>query len=224
MKYLVNRETKEHKILTDSMVWAHGDWRMVDADDEGWIKWKAEDYSVCPLPDDEIADILLGSGTRGTCRAGSVLWTTLEGSEVISYRPVLPAESKPTLENTWDIIEKAAKVDVFTRLYAAVAASESIPALIAEINAMLPEGYQVVKFGIDWAGECKPKPAEDVSDWRNWKEGDMVTCVNGSGWSEFCVGGDYVVTWRSGSDLFINGINVGIYGGDFKFHSRPEAK
>lgn len=60
-------------------------------------------------------------------------------------RPILPAESKPSLEETWDRIEKAAKVDVFTRLAEAVAASESIPALIAEINAMLPEGYEVTR-------------------------------------------------------------------------------
>jgi len=52
---------------------------------------------------------------------------------------------KVTLEETWHKINAEAKVDVFTRLASAVAASESIPALIAEINAMLPEGYEVTR-------------------------------------------------------------------------------
>ena len=52
---------------------------------------------------------------------------------------------KVTLEETWEEIKAEAKVDVFTRLADAVASSESIPALIAEINAMLPEGYEVTR-------------------------------------------------------------------------------
>jgi hypothetical protein len=61
------------------------------------------------------------------------------------YCPILPDESKPTLEDTWYAINEEAKVDVFTRLSEAVAASESIPALIADINSMLPEGYEVTR-------------------------------------------------------------------------------
>lgn len=144
MKYLVNRETKEHKILTDNMVWAHGDLRMVEADDEGWIKW---DGGECPMPPGSECEFVCENGRSVKTGVDYLEWRKgIEGfSNVTFYRPILPAESKPSLEETWDRIEKAAKVDVFTRLSAAVAAADSIPALIAEINGMLPEGYEVTR-------------------------------------------------------------------------------
>ena len=52
---------------------------------------------------------------------------------------------KETPEETWDRINGRSKVDVFTRLFVAVAASDEIPSLIDEINAMLPEGYEVTR-------------------------------------------------------------------------------
>jgi hypothetical protein len=147
MKYLVNRETKEHRLHNygeeHRLGSVHGQWSVVEADDEGWIKWYGKSKK-CPLPagagvevlfsyDDKAADHLLADG-----------WCWKD-EELTHYRPILPAESKPTLEIPWDLIDKAAKVEVFTRLSEAVAASAEIPALIAEINSMLPEGYEVTR-------------------------------------------------------------------------------
>ena len=43
MKYLVNRETKEHRVFAGKVqVSSLKDWRIVEADADGWIKWEAE--------------------------------------------------------------------------------------------------------------------------------------------------------------------------------------
>ena len=69
---------------------------------------------------------------------------------------------------------------VFDRLKSAIAASESIPAIIAEIDALLPEGYFVSKTLTDIQETIVAplEPAEDMSDWRNWREGDVLVIVS----------------------------------------------
>lgn len=153
MKYLVNRETKAH--LNYDSVSPHFNcvgWDVIKADDDGFIEWEGGE---CPLNEDQQVEVVCNKGFRQALTARAFDWKFRKGRiyNIISYRPILPAESKPvvkesfttpgTLEETWDVIEESAKVDVFARLSDAVAASESIPALIAEINAMLPEGYEV---------------------------------------------------------------------------------
>lgn len=143
MKYLVNRKTKEHKIYPGRELYDDEAWRIVEADDGGWIKWNGKSKK-CPLPakagvevlfsyDDEAADHLLAGG-----------WSWKD-EELTHYRPILPAESKDLFDETWKGIYARRKVDVFTRLFEAVAASAEIPALLSEINAMLPEGYEVTR-------------------------------------------------------------------------------
>lgn len=220
MKYLVNRETKEHRILHGIDYPETGIWYIVDADDEGWIKWAGKS-NKCPLPNDAKVSVRWNYSDKisSDLLAGDWSWND---SQLSFYRPILPAESNPALENTWDGIEKAAKVDVFTRLASAVAASESIPALIAEINAMLPEGYEV-------RGKAKPEAVtEDMSDWRNWKAGDVVIRdgIEAKWWTHLgkytvhCVDKLTGVYDNDGEFRAFNGNN----GGRFKFHSRPEAK
>lgn len=77
-------------------------------------------------------------------------------------------------------------LSVFQRFQEAVSASESIPAIIAEIDALLPEGYCVAKRStvneahIEGVGgiTLTSLPVEDMSDWRNWREGDLVECIS----------------------------------------------
>ena len=111
---------------------------------------------------------------------------------------------------------------VFDRLKSAVAASESIPNLLAEINALLPDGYCVAR--------CVEQPAEDMSDWRNWKEGDILECVRPT---EFYTKGRlYLIGTDSEGDYGIldgEGVVLDRYApGEecftrsyFRFHSRP---
>ena len=145
MKYLVNRETKEHiPYFLDSSIALAG-WRVVEADDEGWIKW---DGGKRPLRKDCMVEVKYSADQRKSqMAAGAYDWQFLASRKfnIFAYRPILTVESKPTLEETWHKIKQDSKVDVFTRLYEAVVASESIPALIAEINSMLPEGYEVTR-------------------------------------------------------------------------------
>jgi len=228
MKYLVNRETKEHKILTDSMVWAHGDWRMVEADDEGWIKWQAKSISQCPLPGDAKVEVLFSYDKKPTTNllAGDWSWND---KMITHYRPILPAESRPDPENAWpdDGMPASVYIGVFRRFNAAVAASESIPALIAEINAMLPEGYEVRE-------KAKPEAVtEDMSDSRKWKKGDLVERISGGAEGVYKYAGIYRVEsvncgWvaihdECGPKSYCTHDHADIPG-KFKFHSRPEAK
>ena len=144
MKYLVNRETKEHKVYSGTEFYDDEAWRVVDADDEGWIKWDGPD-GVNPLPDNCQCNWITKnwkSADQSPHMSSILGWTK---GITIAYRPIFPAESTPTLEETWHAINEEAKVDVFTRLAYAVISAEAIPALIAEINAMLPEGYEVTR-------------------------------------------------------------------------------
>ena len=145
MKYLVNRETKEHRLHNygeeHRLGSVHGQWSVVEADDEGWIKWYGKSKK-CPLPAKARVEVLFSYDNKAADHLLAGTWSWKD-EELTHYRPILPAESKPTLEETWHKIKQEAQVDVFARLSAAVAASAEIPALISEINAMLPEGYEV---------------------------------------------------------------------------------
>lgn len=128
---------------------------------------------------------------------------------------------KVTLEETWEEIKTEAKVDVFTRLAEAVAASESIPALVAEINAVLPEGYEVRE-----KSRPEAESAEDMSDPKNWKRGDIVECVRDY-YDQFSKGTLYAVDCpgeRITVDVDDCGDRNGIGSHFFKFHSRQVTK
>lgn len=143
MKYLVNRETKKHVLCATGTYPDSGVWRIVEADDDGWIKWNDGE---CPLPKTAKVDLKWKfGGDNFKAQADGWNWEGSGTNRILFYRPVIKSKSKPALEEAWDVIERDAKVDVFTRLSSAVAASDEIPSLIAEINAMLPEGYEVTR-------------------------------------------------------------------------------
>lgn len=170
MKYLVNRETKEHKVATplaESIIKGYpdfkDDWQLVEADDEGWIPWSGGE---CPLPDECKCQIELQDGERHLPEPSRRwAWERNIGEFTIAaYRPIL---SETAEKEEKQLYTEPTKVELlFDRLKSAVAASESIPGIIAEIDALLPEGYCVAKR--------ETQPAEDMTDWRNWREGDWV--------------------------------------------------
>lgn len=149
MKYLVNRETKEHRIASEQAVEAmtnhpafNEEWKLVEADDEGWIPWSGGE---CPLPDDCKVAIILDERICDQDRAGYWGWRDYS---LTAYRPIL-SETAEKVENYTAGLPHSAfwktEQSVFDRLKSAIAASESIPGIIAEIDAMLPEGYCVAK-------------------------------------------------------------------------------
>jgi len=98
MKYLINRKTKEHKVLIDDMVWCHDDWQLVGADSEGWI---AHTGKECPLPDDVMCDTKWDDGQGGP-RVAAYHWKWHDPS-ITHYRPILTEkvqEPEPTKLNS----------------------------------------------------------------------------------------------------------------------------
>jgi hypothetical protein len=93
MKYLINRETKEHRIAGDD--WQNTDtdhWRIVQADSEGWIEHTG---AVCPLPDDCMTYIREDKhqlAWESAKKAGFWTW-----SYVTHYKPILE-QAEPVQE------------------------------------------------------------------------------------------------------------------------------
>jgi hypothetical protein len=89
MQYLINKETKEHKFLTDNTLWSSKDWKLVQADDDGWIAHKGME---CPLPDDVMCDIKFASGgsSAHSHRADQWCWhKDGDPSDITHYRLIL---------------------------------------------------------------------------------------------------------------------------------------
>jgi hypothetical protein len=86
MKYLVNKETKEHVIYVP---WSmNSQWTLVEADSEGWIKHEGK---VCPLPDGVRCDIIEGKWTSPDARpAKNWSW-----GSALRYRPILTEQAEP---------------------------------------------------------------------------------------------------------------------------------
>ena len=183
MKYLVNRETKEHVKKGLAPLWLDEspDWKVVEADEEGWIPWSGGE---CPLPDECKCQIELQDGERPLPEPSRRwAWERNIGEFTIAaYRPILSETAEKVENHCSEAVTKAIndgilrrfeeartvkfekQSSVFDRLKSAIAASESIPGIIAEIDAMLPEGYCVVQ-------SVQPptldlQPAEDMS-WRD---------------------------------------------------------
>lgn len=235
MKYLVNRETKEHKIANDTAIevmeryqdfWE--DFELVEADSEGWIPWSGGE---CPLPDNHDYTVKTKCGLAPEIQHHPQSnWWGNDGP-IIAYKPILTKQSEPEtvetifddeseMETIWRYVEDNAKHDVFHRLHAASSAAASIPSIIAEIDELLGPDYQVVRVEKVEA----TAPQEDMGDWRNWKPGDRIVCDlwNGTMFKQgevYEIDNDCLVEteeydFRSKIENFI-----GL--GKFRFHSRP---
>ena len=125
--------------------------------------------------------------------------------------------------------------DIFNRLAMAAKSAAELPAIISEINALLPDGWEVRRCVEHVAGGTEPAEAIDFSDWKNWRAGDVISCVDNRNDAAFHVGGLYEI---SGIDIESpecktrNRISIALDGKGsttnawqprfFKFHSRPE--
>ncbi len=228
MKYLVNTRTKEHIRYNDDKMSPVGIWKIVEADEDGWIPWGGGE---CPLPDDARCEIK-------TMPAMTEQWAC-ELSWHHSGRPWDITAYRPILSETAEKVEKQqytepTKVELlFDRLKSAIAASESIPGIIAEIDALLPDGYCVTKReaveqkqatipGV--GGVILTEAAEDMGDWRNWVGGDLLECIEAkSGY--LTEGACYTMTDREYGFVCILKDDTGETGrfnyDRFRFHSRP---
>lgn len=209
MKYLVNRETKEHAVYeghpeTDR-------WRIVEADSEGWIPWHGGE---CPLPDDAKTEIKHRSGAfEKPEKARHCIWSLHSKIyDIIAYRPTLSEQSKPD-------VKQSLTTDLLTRLRAAQEASKDFDAALAELSEQLCElGYKLVPINTEVTQEVTP---EDMSDWRNWGEGDVIEfggklctldCITNNG------------AWLDFHSERIFATRTEIMRGEAKFHSRPKVQ
>jgi len=285
MKYLVNRETKEHEVYYGQN-YDTGKCRVVEADADGWIKLHGGAES--PLPDDCLCEIKEYPGDFRPAHQNAWDWTEY-------YRPILDSPDKEFLEacnnsagakfaEDWNAdidsvleraIEEAAAEEarlpsLLERLKAAHEAAQRIPDIEAELRDVLGTmGYDLVarspfvdvvatsgspEVKIDWP-PCNPgcdeefngirgngcaceaakvsmlkqsKPAEDMSDWRNWRPGDLVECITtcegqytkGKLYEIRGVNNKIVDTKLDDKGSNTNGWHVR----HFRFHSRPEVK
>ena len=230
MKYLVDKKTKEHRpYYGGSLEWAEDQGlEIVRADSEGWIKH--EGYE-CPLPDDCMVDTMWDDGQCAP-RMAAAHWKWLDPS-ITHYRPILAEKAQ---EPEYD--PRSVSFNLLDRLKAAHKAAQQIPDLEKELREVLAGmGYTLGKLSpfverpsiktmtCDWqAGLVATEPTEDMSDWRNWREGDDLMCVKGgvdlkeekiypiaTRLSELCVIDDH------GCQRLLVRINH-----LFRFHSRPE--
>lgn len=239
MKYLVNRETKEHVAVDRDVMldYSPKDWRIVEADEEGWIKW---DGGECPLPDGVACDIKdADSDILTRIKVPSVMrWSKIgSGGDIIAYRPILDEQESVVKESltTEQCYGKAdgyvpplqydprsASFNVLKRLEAAHEAAQKIPDLEAELRDVLGRmGYDLVA-----RSPFVEQPDEIPSD--RWAKGYLVTCVDNEGMEKCLTVGRVYQVARNHPDLKRVVIEMGNRGRAeecssyrFKFHSRP---
>lgn len=106
--------------------------------------------------------------------------------------------------------------------------------IASEIDDDSPR-QQLVQQNGEMAAEvyAAVEPVEDMSDWRNWKAGDLIEMVKASSWADMTNGKAYALI-SSGDHGFsfaddagdIRDVRAGAaagYARDFKWHSRPSA-
>lgn len=136
MKYLVNRETKEHVVCRDEFCIRSDRWTLVEADSEGWLKHTG---NVCPLPKDAPCLIRFKAGSE-TGRTVGKHWDWGLGS-IAYYRPIL---TEKVQEPDYD--PRSVSFNLLDRLKAAHEHAQQIPDLEAELREVLEGmGYGLVR-------------------------------------------------------------------------------
>lgn len=146
MKYFVSKITKEHIPVSRALPWVRegDDWRVVEADADGWIEWSGGE---CPLPNDHRYDIKsarYGRPILGFDKPQIYYWR--QDGDIAAYRPILSETAEKGEASSRMEAPALSPQSVFIRLRQAVEAAESLPAIIAEIDALLPDGYCVFRF------------------------------------------------------------------------------
>jgi hypothetical protein len=129
-------------------------------DSEGWIIFSGNE---CPLPEGCMFEWRSHNDDVYTTSTHGMYWSAF----VTHYRPILEqAEPIPTVPQP----------SLFEQLAAAHEAAAKIPDIIAQIKATLERyGHTVVPMNPFVEPEAAVEP--DMTDWRNWREGDLLLCL-----------------------------------------------
>lgn len=104
MRYLINKETKEHVIYVPWLM--NSQWTLVEADYDGWI---AHTGKECPLPDDARCDYRTGTGFKVKNRlAKNIAWHSLANHyDITHYKPILAEPvQEPEPQTIGDLIRR----------------------------------------------------------------------------------------------------------------------
>jgi hypothetical protein len=160
MKYLINKETKEHFIFgADApLPMPIKNWAVLEADSEGWIPHTGD---VCPLPDDVKCEVKNEAGVQwdGLSPVGRVLISyNFYWPAVSAYRPILtePEKVQETEElrllecseiGTIKIQDTASTFNLLDRLKWTHEHAQQIPDLEKELREVLGSmGYTLGKL------------------------------------------------------------------------------
>lgn len=116
MKYLVNRETKEHRVYVPNY---HdlfdAEWHIVEADADGWIPWSGGE---CPLPDDAPYETKSRAWRKGRLIARmdepqTNYWAP--DGDITAYRPILSETAEKVENHCSEAVTKAINDGILRR-------------------------------------------------------------------------------------------------------------
>ena len=199
------------------------------------------------MPDDVLTQVILRKESKKQFDdkpfiASAWAWSHCNcGDDVMYYREYKPAEqveacSKPELQIKLP--------DGYGEIYNAQAIEhgplqwrDRIAEIDSTTQALTTERAELVQKlaseGFALIGRVV-EPVEDMSDWRNWKEGDLLEMVKAGDWEEMTNGKLYEFAAPENRDNFavvddngeLRSFHIGsddFVSGDFKWHSRPSA-
>lgn len=213
-----------------------------NADKDGWVRHRG---GKCPVEAGTVIEYRERNGNiEVECEPellGSMWFHENHPHDIMAYRLHKPAEqveacSKPELrislpENYGEIIGGSVEgpIQWRDRITEIDATTQALTAERADlVQKLASEGFALIGRINELLTDAAQKH-EDMSDWRNWKVGDIVECVShNERWSaKFAIGSVNVIKEIiTDSDVPVDlTINIGYYVSpfDFKWHSRPSA-
>lgn len=202
---------------------------------EGWIRHRG---GKAPVSDDVFIDVRYRDGEILECqkfeKSEAYLWTHGGAyGDIMAYKLHKPAEQVEACSKP-DPRDPAKRDSDYVcwmrdRITEIDATAKALTTERAElVQKLASEGFALIGRINDLLTEAAQKH-EDMSDWRNWKVGDIVECVShNERWSaKFAIGSVNVIKEIiTDSDVPVDlTINIGYYVSpfDFKWHSRPSA-
>lgn len=206
----------------------------------GWIAWGGGE---CPVAEGVRVDVRyrcakedMNSGALETIGCQSQNWLDENHRyDIIAYRLHKPEQASAEAIESGIAAAYAGQVKPIEEVkamheYNPIHTRNRILEIDRTTEALEEERVQLVQRLADEGFKLLPvlghsEPEEDMSDWRNWREGDIVECVDSS-FGFISVGEAYSITGFTGESIeFLDddGDEMDYACSAFKFHSRPTA-